>query len=88
MSTTIELNDTQREALAQTKECAALLDYGTEVPVEIMLSFLDAKSQSTQQECATALGYQNDSKKMLDDLRGITQSQPPPAPVPASGGVE
>lgn len=75
MSKNIELSDTMREALAQTKECTTLLDYGTEVPADIMLKFLEQKSKATQQECAIALGYKADSKELLDALKKIASPQ-------------
>lgn len=75
MSKNIELSDSMREALAQTKECTTLLDYGTEVPADIMLKFLEQKSKATQQECAIALGYKTDSKELLDALKKMVSSQ-------------
>lgn len=78
MSTTIELNDSQIEALTKTKECITLLDYGTEVPADIMLNFLEKKSEATQNECALALGYKDDAKVLLKTLRDMTT---PPSPV-------
>lgn len=75
MSKNIELSDGMVEALSQTKECTTLLDYGTEVPASIVLSFLEQKSKITQQECAQALGYKNDSKDLLDDLKKMVSPQ-------------
>lgn len=77
MAKYIELSEAQQEALAQTTEGIKLLDYGTEVPVEVALSFLQSKSVADQQMIARALGYQDNTQKMLSDLKGMIWPKPP-----------